>query len=122
MILCIDDMPMRYLELAQLLQNEYGITTVVTCRMEEVKFYLEIYKVIGVCLDHDMPFQNGLCFAETFLAERNIPVLITSQNPGGSAHIKYTLDEYEVRNLTLPYLHDGQWLQQALRFFELDQN
>jgi hypothetical protein len=98
--------------------NSLGIVTVTTCRLEDVQGYLRGPDVIvGVCLDHDMPFQDGVYFA-TMLREKSYPVAITSMNPDGAENIQRILNEYETRNRYTPCT-GRDWEADALAFFGL---
>jgi DNA-binding response OmpR family regulator len=105
-ILCIDDSPERYGNLAKFVSHR-GITVIVTCRMEEVIFYTDsdcsdCYEIIGVCLDHDMPFQDGMYFAINHLREKSWPVAITSMNPSGAENMFQELSSYETPCTKIP--------------------
>lgn len=117
-ILCVDDTPVRYNRLAAL-AAERGFVVVVTCRFEDVKFYLDndCYDPIGVCLDHDMPNYDGTSFAREFFMERNIPVVISSHNPGGSEKIAAVLDTYLTPYCYAPAKNRDYWVQEVLNFF-----
>lgn len=95
MILAIDDEPIRYESLNDV---------IVSCRRQEVAFYLNKYKFDLICLDFDMPFVDGEQLAREFLIERNIPVCIVTLNEYGRNKIKTLLDEYEVPNFICPAL------------------
>lgn len=116
-ILCIDDDPIRYLALTRFFLDHYRtIPVLISCRIPEVKFYLENYKVAGVCLDHDMPI-NGTFFATQFLIERNIPVVVASHNPGGAMNIMDILAEWEVPHMYRPAKDTDTWLKDVVSFF-----
>ena len=114
-LLCIDDQPIRYKKLRKM-THSLNIVTVTTCRMEDVIEYLRgPDKIVGVCLDHDMPFQDGAWYSR-LLREKSHPVVITSMNSQGAANMQVILDEYETRNIYLPCTqHD--WETNALIFF-----
>lgn len=113
-ILCIDDMPIRYRRLRRLCKNTVIVTT---CRMEDVIEYLRgSNQIYGVALDHDMPFQDGLWFANNYFRELNIPVVVTSLNSLGARDIMLCLQAYETPCLELPCDASG-WETQALKFF-----
>lgn len=120
-ILCIDDMPQRYTNLAfRLGAADKPITVVVTCRMEDVRFYTEnkCYEIIGVCLDHDMPFQDGMYFAIHYLREHNWPVAITSANPFGAEDIFKELDYCDTPCKKIP-VTDRNFTPQLMEYFKL---
>lgn len=96
LILCIDDQPIRYKRL-----NPPGAVIVVTCRLEDVNFYIDrhkasIDKIKGVMLDHDMPFLSGQVFARIIREEIHVPVALTSNNASGRKAMRDILEEYEV--------------------------
>jgi CheY-like chemotaxis protein len=120
-LLCIDDQPIRYKRLRKL-TSDYGVIVVTTCRLEDVNEYLRgPDQIVGVCLDHDMPFQSGAYFAE-ILREKNYPVAITSMNPDGAAIIKNILDEYETPNKLLPCSRRGGWEYQVFAFLGIERD
>ena len=104
-ILCIDDMPVRY---EKIVCN--WATLVPLCRLEDYKFWLrrhqnEHIRVVGVMLDHDMPFQDGVWFADQIRNDFHIPVALTSNNKNGRDHMYALLEEYEI-----PVIHaDCSW-------------
>ena len=118
-ILCIDDEPIRYHRIARDLKRLADLTVVVTCRMEDVVFYTtnDSYEICGVCLDHDMPFGNGVAFAQTFFTERSIPVAIVSQNFDGARNIQKVLQEYETPCILLPMRDDDAWNRNVIDYF-----
>lgn len=130
-ILAIDDMPSRYQHLAGMARNNptsnFGqlgspnFLVLVSCSPEEIEFYLNHYRdmIGGICLDYDMPMMNGEKMAARFLAERNIPVIVVSQNPAGSKAICSILESYAVPYCGLPYVAtEGMiWEERALRWF-----
>ena len=114
-ILCIDDQPIRYRKLRKMVQK-YDYVVVTTCRLEDVQEYLRgSDTIVGVCLDHDMPFQDGVYFAE-LLREKGYPIAVTSMNPDGAKVIGHILDEYETPNLILPCSVSG-WENKAINFW-----
>lgn len=116
-VLCIDDEPIRYRELRNLLAKD-GIVVVTTCRLEDFFQYMDSpYEIVGVCLDHDMPFQSGMYFAGV-LRQHNYPVVITSLNNNGAKNISYHLDEYETPNIILPCTKEA-WEHEAILFWEV---
>lgn len=120
MLLCIDDEPIRYIRLANHLREINSRTVVaVTCKIDEVNFYLKTADVIGVCLDHDMPVR-GTSFAQHFFTERNIPVMIVSHNPGGALKIMDILNEFGTPNIYCPVKDTKSWLDSVIRFFNLE--
>lgn len=114
MILAIDDSPIRYHKLARL-AAEKGINLIVTCRLEEYEFYTEepSYKIVGVCLDHDMPFQSGEDFAKD-LALRGYPVVVVSNNHAAGERCRRILEETETRVKTSPASTDAWWAENVL--------
>lgn len=120
-ILCIDDEPSRYDRLARSVPND--VVVLVTCRLEEVKFYLYTYRadIIGVCLDHDMPFADGQYFASHVLNELSIPVAVVSQNPMGAAKIIDILEEWATPTRALPAAHREEWVRDIKTFFRLNE-
>lgn len=117
-LLCIDDEPNRYQRLARLLPDD--ITLVVTHQIQDVMFYLdqpEVYTVAGVCLDCDMPNSpQGLYYATHILNEKNIPVVISSHNPGEALKCHEMLNDYATPNIVLPVCDDDGWAQVVINF------
>lgn len=114
-ILCIDDDPGRYNQLAK----REDITCVVTCRLEEVNWYLELYakRLLGICLDHDMPFQNGMYFTQHVLFELMHPVLIVSHNSVEVPKMADVLMEWCVPFEISAAEQTPQWAERALVYF-----
>lgn len=104
-ILCIDDMPIRY----ENITCDWAML-VTTCRLEDYYFWIKRHKaghvtIVGVMLDHDMPFQNGAWFAGKIREDLHCPVALTSNNPSGRNTMFDLLSEYE-----LPVIHaDCTW-------------
>ena len=96
-ILAIDDNPERYTMLARQVQTE-GWVVVYADTPSMVRVILGTYRdrVLAVMLDHDMPGWTGKEAAERFLAQRSIPVIITTNNDGGGKQIASVLDEWAV--------------------------
>lgn len=118
-ILCIDDMPIRYHRLADV-AKDHDVMVLVTCRLEDVNFYLsqkDLYQIIGICLDHDMPNLNGDYYAKNIFSEKNIPVVISSHNPDGALKIEEYLNDYETPNILLPSEDSESWAKFAMAFF-----
>jgi len=93
---------------------DVGVVVVTTCRREDFDHYLEgPFRIIGICLDHDMPFYSGRVFAK-ILREKNIPIAITSLNIMGAGRISDILDEYETPNIELPCTSDHWELEAAI--------
>jgi hypothetical protein len=107
-------MPIRYLDLAKTFKH---INVIVSCRKEEVEFYFQTSNIFGVCLDHDMPFDNGTFFAQNFLSERTIPVVISSHNHAGSRNILAILNDYETPAIHLPHQTGSDWINQVMSWF-----
>ena len=114
-ILCIDDQPIRYESI-----DRDDVAIVTTCRMEDYRFQINRHKagkikIIGVMLDHDMPFQNGAWFAERIREDLHVPVALTSNNRSGRDRMFDILADYEV-----PVVHADctwpDWQTTALRF------
>lgn len=122
-ILCIDDDPIRYRNLQELLLSDSAtedIRLLLTCRLDDVIEYLRgHYTLFGVCLDHDMPGRNGQYYAG-ILRDRNFPVAITSLNPDGAKAIKYLLDGYCTENILSPCssLENRGWEIDVVNFFQ----
>lgn len=129
-VLAIDDEPRRYWRLARTLAK-FDIGLVVTCRMEEVRFYLceANYQICGVLLDHDMPFQDGAYFVDSWLRERSIPVVVSSHNQPAAERLRATLDEWAVPVICAPAVEPGhsrrdlepylRWERMALSHFQI---
>lgn len=116
-VVCVDDYPMRYRVLSNTL-SAIGIIAVTTCRVEDVEEYLQSNnEIAGFCLDHDMPFQSGMFFAN-MLREYSIPVVITSLNPSGAKNISDHLEEYGTKNIILPCT-TKDWEKIAINFWNL---
>jgi hypothetical protein len=118
-ILCIDDQPVRYHSFRDsILKINPNIFTVVTCRPDEFFWYITgPYKILGICLDHDMPYKEGTFFAEQ-LGEFNYPVAIVSQNPSGVVMIQAILDEWGVPN-KITNCAWKNWESLAIDFFNI---
>jgi DNA-binding NarL/FixJ family response regulator len=116
-ILAIDDEPIRYHKLAEL-ARERGINLVVTCQQAEYEFYTECraYRIVGVCLDHDMPFQNGEHFAKD-LAMYGYPVVVVSNNHGAAARCRDILEEGATPVTVAPASTDSWWPERILEWF-----
>jgi CheY-like chemotaxis protein len=98
-ILCIDDDPIRYRGLRQeIAARGLPLLVVHTCRQEDVVQYLDKLagELVGVCLDHDMPFQDGQWFVRQYLQERNHPVVVVSHNTPMADSMAALLQDYEV--------------------------
>lgn len=121
-VLCIDDEPSRYALLAKHLADN-NVLVVVTHKLQDVMFYFnapEIYKIIGVCLDCDMPGSaQGFYYASNILNEKNIPVVIASMNPSEAMKCADILEEYATPNLLHPIIHNVDWVYRTLNFFGL---
>jgi hypothetical protein len=114
-ILCIDDMPIRY----QDIRCDWAVL-ITTCRMEDYRFLVNRHKaglvrIVGVMLDHDMPFQDGVWYADKIREDLHVPVALTSNNRNGRDHMFALLEEYEV-----PVIHSDctwpNWQAQAMGF------
>lgn len=107
-VLAIDDMPNRYWRLARTL-SKFDIGLLVTCRMEEVRFYLceANYQICGVLLDHDMPFQDGMYFVDAWLKERSAPVVVSSHNHPAAERLRAVLEEWAVSVICAPSADPG---------------
>lgn len=129
-VLAIDDIPFRYWRLARTLAK-LDIGLVVTCRMEEVRFYLNEahYSICGVLLDHDMPFQDGMYFVDAWLKERSMPVVVSSHNQPAAERLRATLEEWAVPVICAPAVDPGHdrnghdlhfvWETKVLRHFRI---
>ena len=102
-LLCVDDEPIRYEKLASKLKS-LDILLVVTHIPRHVDFYIEHYRyeIIAVCLDHDMPINDGVEFANRVFCELGFKVLIVSGNPEGAKNIKKVLDDFFTPNQIVP--------------------
>lgn len=122
-VLAIDDSPRRYTHLAHKLQGLIGI--VISYDPEAVDFYLNRspYKFCGILLDHDMPIENGKWFAEKYLIDRNIPVVVTSHNPGAAVSLEHFLVEWGVPTLRspAPTEQDDSWIRRVTNHFGIEQ-
>ena len=118
-VLCIDDQPIRFCTLRQKLNKiDPDIAVVVTCRIDDFFWYINSPdKILGVCLDHDMPYKEGPFFAEQ-LGEFNYPVAIVSQNPSGVATLEATLNYWGVKN-KITNCAWNNWEDLAIEFFEI---
>ena len=116
-ILCIDDSPERYMKLSRIADKE-GIFVAVTHNLESVNYYLDNgYNIIGICLDHDMPGQNGTYYAEHVLPDY-IPVIITSFNPVGAQNISNILKKKDFKAWERMSPSGSEWSERALDFFK----
>lgn len=111
-LLCIDDDPVRYDKLVL----PPGWVVLVTCRWEDYRFYRDRhldndlfpeFRIGGICLDHDMPFQNGQWFAHRVREDFHVPVFLVSMNTPGRAAMREILAEYEVPVLDTPVTDKG---------------
>lgn len=120
-VLCIDDEPIRYRNLAKQLPND--IVLITTHSLQDVKFYLELpqlYQIVGICLDCDMPNgPQGFYYASHILNEKNIPVVIASQNSSEALKCHEILDEYATPNILLPVMDDEGWIKMVIDFFKV---
>lgn len=127
-ILAIDDMPDRYIQLSKFLLS-MDIFLLVTCRMEDVRFYLNDvkYPICGILLDNDMPFQDGQYFVDYFLKEHSIPIVISSHNVVAAENLLNKLNEYDVPTIKAPvefYSQDNYkvymtWQSVVLKHFKI---
>jgi CheY-like chemotaxis protein len=112
--LAIDDDPIRYYKLSQQLYHPL----MVTCRHSELRYYMDNYSVQGILIDHDMPFGNGMMFANK-LAEcysSKIPVIVTSHNPEGAEKIEELLVEYGFVCKRKPAVDSDAWVSTVIKF------
>ena len=114
-ILCIDDMPIRYRDI----RCDWAVL-VTTCRMEDYIFQVQrhtagLIQIVGVMLDHDMPFQDGVWFAGKIREDLHVPVALTSNNRNGRDHMFALLEEYEVPVIHCDCTWNG-WDVQAMDF------
>lgn len=112
-ILCIDDMPVRY----QDIKCDWAVL-VTLCRLEDYKFWIKRHRndhatIIGVMLDHDMPFQDGVWFAGQIREDLHVPVALTSNNKSGREAMFSLLSEYELPVIHCDCTWDG-WQERAL--------
>lgn len=114
-IICVDDMPVRYVNI----RCDWAVL-VTTCRMEDYRFLVNrhkagLIKIVGVMLDHDMPFQDGVWFADQIRSDLHVPVALTSNNKNGRDNMYALFEEYEV-----PVIHCDctwpNWETQAMDF------
>ena len=130
LLLCIDDDPYRYRDLAPLLKAA-GVFLVVHHDPEMVALVLGTYRdeLVGVCLDHDMPTLTGVEMAKLYLIDKSLPVAITSANPVGAQAIAALLAEYQVPHKLLSasvktsvqQACPNGWEQAVMEFFGLVQ-
>lgn len=73
-LLAIDDCPGRYDELV----GHAGVRLVVTCDDEIATHLLHTGPVDAILLDHDMPEQNGVIWAESIATFFRLPVVVVS--------------------------------------------
>jgi CheY-like chemotaxis protein len=103
MILWIDDDPERFNKLSDVSEALVFFAH----GREQIEHYLykSGYKFDLVILDHDMPLMNGAEVCEQFLWEKNIPVILCSNNPVGRENQKWILMRYDDDSYQYP-LHD----------------
>ena len=89
-ILAIDDMPERYVELSDMLKG-VGLVTVCVQHPISASTILNSGCVCGVFLDHDMPEWTGQYYAKEILPWHSVPVCISSANPWGAKKIEEIL-------------------------------
>ncbi len=114
-VLCIDNDPCRYNTMAQ----QQDLTCLVTCRLEEVIYYLKHYgdRILGICLDHDMPFQNGMYFAQHVLMAYQHPVVVVTNNTAKGPIMCDVLAEYETPCEYNPASARMGWTGEVLLYF-----
>ena len=89
-VLAIDDMPERYVELSEMLKG-IGLVTVCVQHPVSAKTILDSGCVCAVLLDHDMPQWDGQYYAKEILCWHPIPICISSANPWGAEKIEQIL-------------------------------
>lgn len=112
-IICIDDAPDRYLKL-----SVDGCFILVVETLDQYYFYTsnKNLKVVGFCLDFDMPKTQGNVYAEKIAIEfPDNPVVITSLNVHGANTMQSILNWNNVRNRKIPAI-DG-WENKANEYF-----
>lgn len=116
-ILCIDDSPDRYHTFI-LRARVRDCFCIISHDPYTVGQALDVYRhdIVGVCLDHDMPIQNGKFFVNNFLLGTPIPVSIVSANVLASQSMKDMLDEYEC-NVQLNSAISKDWVEKTLDMF-----
>lgn len=112
-IICIDDAPDRYLKF-----SVDGCLTLVVETLDQYYFYTsnKNLKVVGFCLDFDMPKTQGNVYAERIALEfPDRPVVITSLNVHGANTIQGILNWSKVRNRKIPAIVG--WEHKAAEYF-----
>ncbi len=101
-ILWIDDEPLRSKVLG--LNTDQDVLIVFAHGYDEIYYALNLMGIKWdlVILDHDMPRMNGQSVVRTFLAERNIPVVLCSTNYDGRMAQAALLSEYAVSYFDIP--------------------
>lgn len=101
-ILMIDDEPRRWLLIRRVLEaNDVDISNVNVYSahgFEQVQYYLQDSRIDFdlILLDHDMPLMNGYDVAHQFLIQRDIDVIIISNNEPASNRMLGLLGDYDV--------------------------
>ena len=93
MILWIDDDPHRFSKLADVTDTLVFFAH----GFDQINHYLNKcgYKFDLIILDHDMPMMDGTSVCQEFLLERNIPVVLCSNNPVGRDRQKWILSQWD---------------------------
>lgn len=94
-ILAIDEDVSRYSRMVRPLARA-GLALVQTSQPTVIEHVLASGGVAAVMLDYDLPDHRGTYYAERFLLERDLPVLVTSGNPTGAKELEALLDEHGV--------------------------
>lgn len=116
-ILCIDDSPERY-DTFIVRARARDCICIISHDPYTVHQALDVYRddIIGICLDHDMPIQNGMFFVNNFLIGISMPVSIVSANEHGARRMKDTLEEYQ-GNVQLNSAISKDWVERTFQLF-----
>lgn len=119
-IIAIDDSFTRYVAMSKL-AAKCGITVIITENPEYIQMLLDITpknRVLGICMDHDMPGRNALTIARDLVGHKNYPVMIVSTNLPGAENIREILEEYAVPHVGKYPAGQPDWEYKILNWFE----
>lgn len=111
-LMAIDDDPLRYQHLADLLLR-HDVVVAVVQNPDAADMLLNSGTVFAVMLDHDMPGWTGQHYAREVLAHRMVPVCVSSANHGGAKEIANILREFAVPHTIISVTEtaaDERWL------------
>lgn len=115
-ILWIDDEPSRFNSLKKVMNEIDTHTTWFAHGNEQIHYYLNCgIKFDFVLLDHDMPLMDGYKVAKNFLCEKNIPVIIVSNNGPAAKSIAAILTDYATLNFLAP-ITNPELIRSTIRY------